>query len=134
MDGIVERHALSEIVNRHVLELDLLCTIDISGVGKNADGHAGSGPSCKGKSNSHDEGKKDTLDCARKTLISLWVVILQTNLKFDSLDEISFLLVASASNSLSVLDEPRTLDTESLELPYRVSTLFRIHSSTHLML
>jgi hypothetical protein len=51
--------------------------------------------------------------------------------KFDSLDEISFLLVASASNSLI---EPRRLDTESLELPYRVSTLFRIHSSTHLML
>ena len=36
----------------------------------------------------------------RKTLISVWVVILQTNLKFDSLDEISFLLFASASNSL----------------------------------
>ena len=81
--------------------------------------------------NSHGEGKKDTLDCARKTLISLWVVILQTNLRFDSLNEISFLLVASASNSLT---EPYTLDTENLELPHRVGTLFRIHSSTPLVL
>jgi hypothetical protein len=29
------------IANGHVLELNVLCTIDISGVGKDADGHEG---------------------------------------------------------------------------------------------
>ena len=34
---------LLEIVDRHVLELDRLSTVDVSGIGENADGHAGAG-------------------------------------------------------------------------------------------
>jgi len=37
------QYALLEVVNGHVLELYLLCTIDIVGIGENADGHPGTG-------------------------------------------------------------------------------------------
>jgi hypothetical protein len=40
---IVEIYGLFEIVDRHVLKLNLFGTIDIGGISKNADGHARSG-------------------------------------------------------------------------------------------
>jgi hypothetical protein len=43
LDEILEIYGLFEIVDRHVLKLNLLGTIDISRVCKNADGHARSG-------------------------------------------------------------------------------------------
>jgi len=36
-------YALLEIVNRHVLKLDLFGTIDVGGIGENAKRHAGAG-------------------------------------------------------------------------------------------
>ena len=36
-------HLLLQIVNGHVLEIDLLSTIDVGGIGKNANGHARAG-------------------------------------------------------------------------------------------
>ena len=35
-----DRHALLQVVNGHVLEVDLLGTVDVVRVGQNADGHA----------------------------------------------------------------------------------------------
>jgi len=70
---------LFKIVNRHVLKFNLLCTIDISGVCEDADGHARSGDIRE-------------FDCSGETLISLWVVVLQTDLKFDRLRKITLLL------------------------------------------
>ena len=44
------RHALLQVVNGHVLEVDLLGAIDVEGIGENADGHARAGdvgePAC----------------------------------------------------------------------------------------
>ena len=36
-------HALLEVIHGHVLEVDLLGTVDVGGIGENADGHAGAG-------------------------------------------------------------------------------------------
>ena len=33
-------NALLQVINRHVLEVDLLGTVDVGGIGENADGHA----------------------------------------------------------------------------------------------
>ena len=34
---------LLEVINRHVFEVDLLGTVDVGGIGENADGHARAG-------------------------------------------------------------------------------------------
>lgn len=39
----VWRDALFQVINGHILEFDLLSTIDIGGIGENANGHAGAG-------------------------------------------------------------------------------------------
>jgi len=70
-----------QVVNGHVLEADLLGTIDIIGISKNADGHAGA----------RDMGK---FDSSRETLVTLGIVVLETDLKFDGLDEFAFLLAS----------------------------------------
>ena len=75
-----QEDALLQVINGHVLELDLLGTVDVGGIGENADGHAGTG----------DVGE---LDGARETLVPLGVVVLETNLELDGLDEVTLLLL-----------------------------------------
>jgi hypothetical protein len=83
----------------HVLELDLLYRINISSIGKNTDGHAGS---IRGQGTFSTlfatvnpflmaSRKKNTTDCARETLISCGSIV---SMKF-----LFFSPVASASNS-----------------------------------
>jgi len=70
---------LLQVINRHVFEVDLLRAIDVGGISKNADGHA----------RARNVGK---LDSSRETLITLRVVVLETDLEFDSLDELALFL------------------------------------------
>jgi len=79
LDELLVLVELLQVINRHVLELDKLGTINVHGVGENADGHAGSG-----------EVRK--LDGSRETLVTLGVVVLETNLELDGLDEVPLLL------------------------------------------
>jgi len=67
---------LLQIVHRHIFELDLLGTIDVSCICKNADGHARTG----------DVGK---LDGSGETLIPLRIVVLKANLKLNSLHKVT---------------------------------------------
>ena len=78
---------LLQVINGHVLELDLLSTIDIVGIGKNADGHARTG----------DVGE---LNSARETLVTLGIVVLETNLQLDGLDEVTLLLLGGSEQLL----------------------------------
>lgn len=41
--NIVQSFRLFKIVDAHILELDLFCTINVGSIGENADGHAGTG-------------------------------------------------------------------------------------------
>jgi len=70
---------LLQIVNRHVFKLNLLRTIDVSGIGENANGHARAG----------DIGE---LDSSRETLVPLGIVVLQTNLQLDGLNKVALFL------------------------------------------
>ena len=72
-------NALLQVIDRHVLEVNSFGAIDVVGIGQNADGHARAG----------DMGE---LDGARETLVALRVVVLETNLEFDGLDEVALLL------------------------------------------
>lgn len=80
---------LLQVINRHVLELDLLGPIDVCGICENADGHTGTG----------DMGE---LDGSRETLVSLGIVVLETDLELDGLDEVALLL--GSRNYKDILD------------------------------
>jgi len=69
---------LLQVIHGHVFEFDLFRTIDIGGVGENADGHAGS-------------GNVGEFYGSRETFITLGVVVLETDLKFNRLHEFAFL-------------------------------------------
>ena len=40
LDELLVLVELLQVINRHVLEVDLLGTVDVGGIGENADGHA----------------------------------------------------------------------------------------------
>ena len=50
LDKLLVLVELLQVVNGHVLEVDLLSTVDVGGIGENADGHARAGdvgkPAC----------------------------------------------------------------------------------------
>lgn len=71
---------LLQILNGHEGELlvELLCSVDIHGVGENAERHSGSG----------NMGQSDG---SRESLVPLGVVVLETDLEFDGLDEVPLL-------------------------------------------
>jgi len=79
LDELLVLVELLQIVSGHVLELDLLCTIDVSGISKNADGETRT-------------GNVRELDSARETLVTLGIVVLQANLELDGLNKVTTLL------------------------------------------
>jgi len=68
-----------QIVSGHVLEVNLLCAIDVSSIGENAERET--------RARNVRE-----LDGTRETLITLRVVVLEANLKLDGLYEVTTLL------------------------------------------
>jgi len=87
LDKLLVLVQLLQIVDGHVLQVNLLSTIDIGSICENADGHARA-------------GNIGQLDGARETLISLGIVVLETNLEFDSLDEVTSLLAVGIGEEL----------------------------------
>ena len=74
-----KRDSLLQIVNRHILKVNLLSAIDISRIGEDADGHAGAG----------DVGQ---LNGTREPLVSLRIIVLEADLQLDGLDEVALFL------------------------------------------
>jgi len=87
LDKLLVLVKLLQVVDGHVLELDLFCAIDIGGIGKNADRHAGAG----------DIGE---LHGSGETLVSLGIVVLQADLKFDGLGEVTLFLAVGVSQEI----------------------------------
>jgi len=87
LDKLLVLVELLQVINGHVLELNLFCAIDISGISKNAEGHAGA----------RDIGE---LDGSGETLVPLGVVVLQANLKLDSLDEVALFIAIGFSQKV----------------------------------
>lgn len=72
----------------------MLGTVDIVLVTQDADGHVGS-------------GHGGQLDGARETLVTLRVIVLETDLELDSLEKVSLLCLQSCSQSVSGLFRER---------------------------
>ena len=101
-------YALLQVVNGHVLKVDLLGTIDVCSICENADGHArtrdvgkpvrrylGVGYGCM-----QCLGLEDALDCSRETFVTLGVVVLETDLELDGLNEVALLLAVGIGKEL----------------------------------
>ena len=95
--------SLFEIVDRHVLKVDLFRTIDVRGISENANRHARTGdtrkPSTRDRSKSANTAHantpttiKNALDSARETLVALGVIVLEANLQLYRLDKVATFL------------------------------------------
>jgi len=87
LDELLVLVELLQVINRHVLEVNLLGTIYVGGISENADGHA----------RARNVGK---LDSSRETLVTLRIVVLETDLEFDSLDELALFLAGGGGKKL----------------------------------
>jgi len=87
LDELLVLVELLQIVNRHVLKVDLLGTIDVSSISENANGHARA-------------GNVREFDGSRETLISLGVVVFEANLELDSLYKVAAFLAIGISQEL----------------------------------
>lgn len=88
---------LLEVINGLELHADLLGLVAVKGITENADGHLGAG----------DVGEADG---ARETLVTLGIVVLQSNLEFDSLDEVTLLLLRLELDLANALTDGRNLN------------------------
>jgi len=76
LDELLVFVELFQVIDRHVLKVNLLSTIDVCGISKDANGHPWPGNIWE-------------FDGSGKTLVSLRVVVFQTDLQFDGLDEVA---------------------------------------------
>ena len=90
LDELLVLVELLKILNRHGINTSSLSTVDIDGVTKDTDGHVRTG----------DLGK---LDGTRETLISLGVVVLESDLELNGLQEVSLLGLRGGQKVLNVL-------------------------------
>lgn len=91
------RHALLQIIHGHVLQVDLLRTVNVRSISENTDrharaGHIGQPAHVLASQMSRESTDQNPLDSARETLIALGVIVFQTNLKFNGLHKVAALL------------------------------------------
>ena len=85
---------LFQVIDRHVLEIDLLGTVDVGGISEDANGHPRPGDIWESvNANQIPVGPEPqtpgSLDGSGETLVSLGIVVFQTDLQFDGLDEVA---------------------------------------------
>jgi len=78
LDELLVLVELLQVLDGGVLELDQLCSVDIRSICENAYAHSRAG----------DVGE---LDGSRETLVTLGIVVLESDLELDGLDEVSLL-------------------------------------------
>jgi len=88
---------LLQVINGLELHTDLLGLIAVKGITENADGHLGAGN--VGKTNG-----------TRETLVTLGIVVLQSNLEFNGLNKVTLLLLRLELDGANALADGRNLD------------------------
>lgn len=90
LDELLVLVELLQVLNRHGVDTSTLSTITVNGITENTDGHVGTGNSGQ-------------LDSTTETLITLGVVVLQTNLELDGLKEVTLLLIRVSKDLTDLL-------------------------------
>jgi len=88
---------LLQVINGLVLHGDLLGLVAVKGITENADGHLGAG----------DVGETDG---TRETLVTLGIVVLESNLELNSLNEVTLLLLGLQLDLANTLADGRNLN------------------------
>lgn len=94
---------LLQVINGLVLHGDLLGLVAVKGITENADGHLGAG----------DVGETDG---TRETLVTLGIVVLESNLELDSLDEVTLLLLGLLLDLANALADGRNLNLAAVNV------------------
>lgn len=87
-------YELLQVIDRHVLEINLLGTVDVGGISKNANRHPWSGNVWESVQMNQIHVHPilwswNSLDGSRKALVPLRIVVFQTDLEFDGLDKVA---------------------------------------------
>ena len=88
---------LLQVINGLVLHADLLGLVAVKGITENADRHLGAG----------DVGETDR---ARETLVTLGIVVLESNLELNGLNEVTLLLLRLELDLANALADGRNLN------------------------
>ena len=103
LDELLVLVELLQVLDGHELEVDELSTVDIGGIGENAEAHT----------RTRDMGK---LDGTRETLVTLGVVVLEADLEFDGLVEVSALVLGSLNELLEGVTHAGHLNLAHLDV------------------
>ena len=87
-------HQLLQVVDRHVLEVNLLRTIDVGGISKNTNRHPWPGDIRESVYMNKIPVRPvlqscNALDGSRETFVPLRIVVFQTDLEFNGLDKVA---------------------------------------------
>ena len=87
-------HQLLQVIDGHVLEVDLLSTVDVCGISKNANRHPWPGDVRESVHMNKISVRLvlqscNALDGSRETLVPLGIVVFQTDLEFNGLDKVA---------------------------------------------
>jgi len=88
---------LLQVINGLVLHTDLLGLVAVKGITENADRHLGAG----------DVGETDR---ARETLVTLGIVVLESNLELNGLNKVTLLLLGLELDGANALADGRNLN------------------------
>lgn len=92
LDELLVLVELLQVLNRHSVNTSTLSTVAVNSVTEDTDGHVGTG----------DSGE---LDGTAETLVTLGVVVLETDLELDGLKEVTLLLVGVSEDLLDLLTD-----------------------------
>ena len=95
LDELLVLVELLQVINRLEFHTSTLGLVTVEGITENTDGHTGTS----------DVGK---LDGTRETLITLGIVVLQTNLEFNSLDKLTLLFLSTGLDGVHNVSDGRS--------------------------
>ena len=87
-------HELLQVIDRHILEVNLLSPVDIGGISEDTDRHPWPGDIWESIKMNKIPAQPTlrafgSLDSSRETFVPLGVVVFQTDLKLNGLDEVA---------------------------------------------
>jgi hypothetical protein len=94
---------LLQVIDGLVLHLELLGLVAVKSITENADGHLGAG----------DVGETNG---TRETLVTLGIVVLESNLELNSLDEVTLLLLGLQLDLANTLADGRNLNLAAVKV------------------
>jgi hypothetical protein len=97
LDQLLVLVQLLQVLNRLELHASSLSLVTVESITENADGKVGT-------------GNVGELDGTRETLVTLGIVVLQTNLELDGLSETTLLLLGGGLNGLNDLSDGSSAD------------------------